>query len=103
MASAPQPAALPAAVQVTRFWSANRRLMLLASLATGLALVFIWLRGEARSGLLAALLAVLLHLLSQLRVDGRLELAGDVVGHLVDTTEGYLPSFDIARQRGRVY
>ncbi len=57
MASNPQPGSLPPAVQVTRFWSANRRLMLLASLAIGLTLFFIWLPGGARAGLWAALQA----------------------------------------------
>jgi membrane-associated phospholipid phosphatase len=57
LASDPQPAPLPPAVQVTRFWSANRRLMLLVSLAISLALVFVWLPGGARSGLLVALQA----------------------------------------------
>ena len=55
MASDPQPAPLLPEVQVTRFWSANRRWMLLASLATGVVLVFTWLPGGARHGLLAAL------------------------------------------------
>jgi membrane-associated phospholipid phosphatase len=57
LASDPQPAPLLPEVQVTRFWSANRRLMLLAGLAISLVLVFIWLPGGARSGLLAALQA----------------------------------------------
>lgn len=57
MASDPQPTASPPAVQVTRFWTANRRRMLLASLVIGLVLFFIWLPSEARAGLLAALQA----------------------------------------------
>jgi len=57
MASAPQPAGLPPAVQVTRFWTANRRWMLLASLLVSLVLFFIWLPAEARFGLWAALQA----------------------------------------------
>ena len=66
MASDPQPAVLPPVVQVTRFWTVNRRSMLLASLVVGLVLFFIWLPGQGRAGLLEALQAqgVLVGLLS---------------------------------------
>lgn len=59
MANNPAPAAVtvPPPVQVTRFWSANRRWVLLASLVLGLILFFMWLPGAARAGLLAALQA----------------------------------------------
>ncbi len=62
MSSDPQPAALPpailpTAVQVTRFWSANRRRLLLASLTLALVLFFMRLPSAARTGLLTALQA----------------------------------------------
>jgi membrane-associated phospholipid phosphatase len=56
------PVAVPEAivapvVAVTRFWSGNRRRLLLASLVLGLVLFFLWLPSAARTGLLAAMQA----------------------------------------------